>query len=89
MNLTMTAARLSSQPPVPEASVQSQIDALWRRGMAIPHRGEASRFLTHTGGPDRCRRTTESGLGLSRNGIGIHRVVELMVLPMVVPANQP
>ena len=57
MNLTMTAARLSSQPPVPETSVQSQIDALWRRGMAIPHRGEASvssltrEVLTAVGAP--------------------------------------
>ena len=48
-NLTMTSPQSSSQPPVPEASVQSQIDALWQRGMAIPHRGEASRFLTHVG----------------------------------------
>ena len=45
----MTVPRSSSQPPVPEVSVQSQIDALWQRGMAIPHRGEASRFLTHVG----------------------------------------
>ena len=45
----MTSPQSSSQPPVPEASVQSQIDALWQRGMAIPHRGEASRFLTHVG----------------------------------------
>ena len=45
----MTAPRPSSQPPVSEVSVQSQIDALWRRGVAIPHREEASRFLTHVG----------------------------------------
>jgi abortive infection bacteriophage resistance protein len=45
----MTAPQSSSQPPFSDASVQSQIDELWRRGMAIPHRGEASRFLTHVG----------------------------------------
>ena len=43
----MTSARLSAPPPVPDAAIQSQIDSLWRGGMAFPHRERAAHFLSH------------------------------------------